>query len=102
MKNRHVGRKGPDPLCVDLLRELGYTKPPSRPDPEGFEKNLGVLRERYAMRDKDNDTPTRPERRYPPLYEKIVPIALVIIVVIIVILLLIVVGVALGLSPGGA
>ena len=53
------------------------------------------------MRDKDDDTPTRPERRYPPLYEKIVPIALGVIVAAIILLLIIIVGVALGLFPGG-
>jgi hypothetical protein len=42
-----------------------------------------------------------PRRRYPPLYEKVVPIALGIIVVVIVVLLLIIVSVALGLFPGG-
>ena len=48
------------------------------------------------------DKPDRPppQRRYPPLYEKLVPIALGIIVLIIVALLLIIVGVALGLFPG--
>ncbi len=44
--------------------------------------------------------PARPKRRYPPFYEKAVPIALVVIVIAIVILLLIILGVALDLFPG--
>ena len=51
------------------------------------------------MTDKPDRPP--PKRRYPPLYEKLVPVALGIIVLIIVVLLLIIVGVALGLFPGG-
>ena len=39
-------------------------------------------------------------RQYPPLYEKLVPVALVLIAVVIVILLLIVAGVILGVFPG--
>jgi len=41
-----------------------------------------------------------PKRQYPPLYEKVVPIALGIIVVAIVVLLVIIASVALGLFPG--
>jgi hypothetical protein len=52
------------------------------------------------MDDKDEPTPAR--RRYPPLYEKAVPIALGIIVLIVVALLVIILGVALGLFPGAA
>jgi hypothetical protein len=37
-----------------------------------------------------------PKREYPPIYEKLVPIALAVIVVVIVVLLLIILGVALG------
>ena len=40
------------------------------------------------------------ERQYPPIYEKLVPIALVVIVALVIILLLIILGVALGLLPG--
>jgi hypothetical protein len=47
------------------------------------------------------DSRRRPERRYPPLYEKAVPIALGIIALAIVVLLLIIVCVVLGLFPGG-
>jgi hypothetical protein len=50
------------------------------------------------MNNKGDRTP--PKRQYPPLYEKVVPIALAIIVAAIFILLLIIVGVALGLFPG--
>ena len=50
------------------------------------------------MYDKDNRTP--PKRQYPPLYEKVVPIALGIIAIAIVVLLLIIFGVLLGLFPG--
>lgn len=39
-------------------------------------------------------------REYPPVYEKLVPIALGIIAVIIVVLLLVVLAVMLGLFPG--
>ena len=42
----------------------------------------------------------RPKRQYPPLYERLVPIALGIIAVIVIILLLIIVSVALGVFPG--
>ena len=41
------------------------------------------------------------KREYPPIYEKLVPIALGIIAVIIVVLLLVVLAVLLGLFPGG-
>ena len=44
---------------------------------------------------------TPPERRYPPFFEKAVPIALGIIAVAFVVLLLVIVGVALDLFPGG-
>jgi len=40
------------------------------------------------------------ERQYPPIYEKLVPIALVLIIIIVVVLLLIIVGVALGMLTG--
>ncbi|MBN1148583.1 MAG: hypothetical protein JXA78_15090 [Anaerolineales bacterium] len=45
--------------------------------------------------------PTK-KRQYPPLYEKIVPIAIGFIAVAILVLLIISVIVALGLLPGGA
>jgi hypothetical protein len=40
------------------------------------------------------------ERRYPGLYEKLVPVALVVIGLIVAALLVIIFGVALGLFPG--
>jgi hypothetical protein len=49
------------------------------------------------MPEQDNHTP--PKRQYPPLYEKLVPIALAIIAIAIVVILIIIVGVALGLFP---
>jgi len=51
------------------------------------------------MPKKDSHTPRK--RQYPPLYEKVVPIALGIIVLAIIVLLLIILGVALGLFPWG-
>ena len=42
------------------------------------------------------------KRQYPPLYEKIIPIALGIIALAILALLVISVAVALGVFPGGA
>ena len=48
---------------------------------------------------RESDRQARPKRQYPPFYEKVVPIALVVIVIAIVILLLIILGVALGLFP---
>ena len=51
------------------------------------------------MQKKDNRESRK--REYPPLYEKVVPIALGIIVLAIVVLLLIILGVALGLFPWG-
>jgi flagellar basal body-associated protein FliL len=51
------------------------------------------------MNEKDNRP--APKRQYPPFWEKVVPIALIIIVLAVVILLL-VVAVALGLFPGAA
>jgi hypothetical protein len=50
------------------------------------------------MSDKDESASRR--HRYPPFWDKAVPIAVGIIVVVIVILLIIIVGVALGLFPG--
>jgi hypothetical protein len=41
------------------------------------------------------------KRRYPPFYERFVPIALGIIALVIIVLLLIIVSVALGAFPGG-
>ena len=51
------------------------------------------------MQKKESHEPRK--RQYPPLYEKVVPIALGIIVVAIVALLLIILGVALGVFPWG-
>ena len=51
--------------------------------------------------DKKNDD-VSPRRQYPPLYEKVIPIALGVIVIAIVVLLVIVVGVALGFFPGAS
>lgn len=42
----------------------------------------------------------KPRRQYPPLYERIVPIALAVIAIAIIIVLIIIFGVALGLFPG--
>jgi hypothetical protein len=47
----------------------------------------------------DNDT-EKPTRKYPPLYERVVPIALGIIVLAIVVLLVVVLAVVTGLFPG--
>jgi hypothetical protein len=47
---------------------------------------------------KDDTPPTK--RQYPPLYERIIPIALIIIAIAIAILLLITVGVVVGVFPG--
>lgn len=52
------------------------------------------------MTDSPKGDPSK--RQYPPIYEKIVPIALILIAVIILVLLLIIAGVALGLFPGSA
>jgi hypothetical protein len=48
----------------------------------------------------DKNDRTKPERQYPPFYERAVPIALGIIALFVVALLMIIVGVALGLLPG--
>ena len=50
------------------------------------------------MSDKDAKKPSK--REYPPLYEKIVPVALALIAIAILIVLLIAISVALGLFPG--
>jgi hypothetical protein len=47
----------------------------------------------------DKDAKQLPKRQYPPIYEKIVPIALVLLVIAITIVLVIATGVALGLFP---
>jgi hypothetical protein len=60
---------------------------------DGSEKGGGK-----TMDEQDNHTP--PKRQYPPLYEKVVPIALGVIVIVIVVLVLIIFAVALGLFPG--
>jgi hypothetical protein len=49
------------------------------------------------MDDRKNKPP--PKREYPPLYEKIIPIAVGIIVFAILVLLLVIVGVLTGLLP---
>lgn len=43
------------------------------------------------------DKPTKPARKYPPFYEKSIPIILVVIVILIIVLLVIIIGVSLGL-----
>ena len=48
----------------------------------------------------DNDRRPSTERKYPELYEKLVPIALGVIVVAIVVLLIVAIAVALGLFSG--
>ena len=48
----------------------------------------------------DKDLKQQPSREYPPLFERIVPIALVLIGLAIIVLLAIIFGVALGLFPG--
>ena len=48
---------------------------------------------------KDRNLPSD-ERRYPPFWERVVPIALGVIAVVMVILLVIILAVALGLIPG--
>jgi hypothetical protein len=49
------------------------------------------------MRERQSNPP--PRREYPPLYEKIIPIALGTIVIAIIILLLVIIGVITGLFP---
>ncbi|NOQ40315.1 MAG: hypothetical protein GQ562_08350 [Anaerolineales bacterium] len=49
---------------------------------------------------KKPEVQTTPNRRYPPFWEKFIPIALGTIVVIIIILLLIAIAVATGIFPG--
>jgi hypothetical protein len=48
----------------------------------------------------DKDREQQPSREYPPLYERIVPIALALIALAIIVVLVIIFGVALGLFPG--
>jgi len=57
-----------------------------------------LVRRTWAMADRRDQGSHR--REYPPVYEKLVPIALGIIAVIIVVLLLVVLAVMLGLFPG--
>ncbi len=45
----------------------------------------------------EKDKPARPARKYPPFYEKAIPIILVVIVIFIIVLLVIIMGVGLGL-----
>jgi hypothetical protein len=47
----------------------------------------------------DKDPERRPKRQYPPAYEKIIPIALVLIALAIVVVLIVIFAVALGLLP---
>jgi hypothetical protein len=49
--------------------------------------------------DRDNDATT--QRRYPRVYEKIVPVALGLIAIAIILLLIVIFAVALGLFPAG-
>jgi hypothetical protein len=46
------------------------------------------------------DQKKQPTRQYPPLYERVVPIALALIAVAIIIVLIVIIGVVLGLFPG--
>ncbi len=52
------------------------------------------------MGNQDGQPPAK--RHYPPVYEKVVPIALAVIAVIVIVLLLVILGVALGLFSGVA
>jgi hypothetical protein len=54
-------------------------------------------KERWDLKDQNN---LPPKRRYPPLYEKIIPIVVGIIVVAIIVLLVFIVGIMVGLFPG--
>ena len=54
--------------------------------------------ERYRVAQNDRKGPRK--RQYPPVYEKVVPIALGIVVVAIVILLAVIASVVLGFFPG--
>ena len=56
------------------------------------------MSERQSVNSQDRRAP--PRRQYPPLYEKVVPIALGAIVLGIIVLLVIILTVALGLLPG--
>jgi hypothetical protein len=47
------------------------------------------------------DTKEEPRRQYPPFYEKMVPIALIVIALAIILVLLVIFAVVLGLFPGG-
>jgi len=48
----------------------------------------------------DKGPEKRPKREYPPLYERLVPVALVLIALAIIVVLFIIFSVALGLFPG--
>ena len=48
-----------------------------------------------------DDKRAQPKRRYPGLYEKLIPIALGIIALAIIVLLIVILGVALGLFSAG-
>ena len=48
----------------------------------------------------DRDLKQKPRREYPPLFERIVPIALILIGLAIIVILVIILGVALGLFSG--
>jgi hypothetical protein len=47
-----------------------------------------------------NEKTEKPKRQYPPLYEKLLPAAMVIVAVLILVILGIVLAVLLGLFPG--
>jgi hypothetical protein len=48
----------------------------------------------------DESPEQQPRRHYPPLYERIVPIALVLIALAVIVVLSIILGVVLSLFPG--
>ena len=58
-----------------------------------------VNKAKVLVMSKDNDT-GKPTRKYPPFYERVVPIALGIILLAIVILLVVALAVVTGLFPG--
>jgi len=55
---------------------------------------------REPVHDQDNEGPRK--RQYPPLYEKLVPIALGALVLIVILLLLVILAVLAGLFPTGS
>jgi hypothetical protein len=59
-----------------------------------------TLKTKFLMNNSDSNNPKSSKKQYPRVYEKVIPIALVILVLATVFMLLVIAAVVLGIFPG--